>query len=62
MYELRFAPQPTDLRPAPQVADLLPAVTLTPHAGEELDSYASEEEHLLFDAWAQVVDAGEPPF
>jgi hypothetical protein len=62
MQQLRFAPYPTDLRPAPQVTDLLPAVTLTPHAGEELDSYAGEEEQLLFAAWAQVVDAGDPPF
>jgi hypothetical protein len=53
MYELRFAPQPTDLRPA---------ITLTPVGGEELDSYASEEEQLLFASWASEVDAGEPPF
>jgi hypothetical protein len=53
MYELRFAPQPTDLRPA---------VTFTPAAGEELDSFAREEEELLFASWASEVDAGEPPF
>jgi hypothetical protein len=53
--QLRFAPQPTDLRPAtaPQV--------LTYDTGE-YDSYEQEERMLELVSWDAIADAGDPPF